>query len=262
VATFVFAVYLTSKRGWAIPRYHARQFGWAARGHRRIDRRGAGAVVGVWWSPRVVGAGAELGDGPGSGADLRHVLHPRSPELLLGGLVLLGVTAAFCDLASVPYNAMLRQLSTAADGRPHFRPGRGVGLPRQRPAAATDLCGIHFRLGSGPDAVRGLLRCPLRRTLRPVAMLVAARGWRCWLCRCCFATNRLPSRASILRAGAADQRAGWLPQAVDEISAEWRARRNLVYFLGASALFRDGSRDLRFGAVLVSASTASRRRTY
>ncbi|MGD1111382.1 MAG: MFS transporter, partial [Mycobacterium sp.] len=37
----------------------------------------------------------------------------------------------------------------------------------------------------------------------------------------------------------------------NEISAEWRRDRNLVYFLGASALFRDGlSAIFAFGAVL------------
>ena len=34
------------------------------------------------------------------------------PSYLWAGLVLLAATAACCDLASVPYNAMLRQLST------------------------------------------------------------------------------------------------------------------------------------------------------
>ena len=68
------------------------------------------------------------------------------PSYFWAGLVLLGATAACGDLASVPYNAMLRQLSTPADGRPDFGLGLGIGIPRQCPAADGDLRGIHFRV--------------------------------------------------------------------------------------------------------------------
>ena len=59
------------------------------------------------------------------------------------GLVLLAGTAAFSDLATVPYNAMLRQLSTPANVRSGIRIWFGSRVFRQRRAAADRVPGFH-----------------------------------------------------------------------------------------------------------------------
>ena len=50
------------------------------------------------------------------------------PEYLWAGLALLAVAAACVDLATVPYNAMLRQLVDAAELRPDLRLWFGCGF--------------------------------------------------------------------------------------------------------------------------------------
>jgi UMF1 family MFS transporter len=63
-----------------------------------------------------------------------------------------------------------------------------------------------------------------------------------------FVAHRLPDTGEVYQQ---TTMLGGYRKLWNEISAEWRRDRNLVYFLGASALFRDGLSALfAFGAVL------------
>jgi UMF1 family MFS transporter len=151
---------------------------------------------------------------------------------LLAGLLLLGFTAACNDLASVPYNAMLRQLTTPANS------GRVSGFGWAAGYIGTMVLLIIVYAGfinrQTPDV--------------PAAMLLAA-GWMA-----AFALPVLiapppsdlepPPRSSVGVLGA--YRKLW-----SDLADEWRRDRNVVYYLLASAVFRDGLAGVfTFGAVL------------
>ena len=155
---------------------------------------------------------------------------------LWAGLVLLALTAACSDLASVPYNAMLRQLSTPeTSGRiSGFGWGAGyvgsmallllvyVGFIAGR--RADDRAAEHpdgrrperARCNADDRGVDGRLRaaCPHRAAPgRTISTPPARRE------SACSAPTASCGRTS---------------------RAEWRRDRNVVYYLLASAVFRDG----------------------
>lgn len=167
------------------------------------------------------------------------------PGYLFPGLVLLALTAACSDLASVPYNAMLRQLSTPATA------GRISGLGWAAGYAGSVvlllLVYIGFISGDGPE--RGLLRLPVLDGANVRAAMIAAA---CWLM--VFA---LPLLVTAHRGGETDTAAhpgGVLAgyrQMWSDLRTEWIRDRNFVYFLIVSAVFRDGLAGVfAFGAVL------------
>jgi UMF1 family MFS transporter len=255
VATFVFSVYLTSSVGVGIPGGTS-PASWLGR---------AGAIagltvavlapaVGVWVeSPHRRRVALSVLTGLSVALTCAMFFIHDRPSYLLAGLVLLGATAACGDLASVPYNAMLRQLSTPQTV------GRISGL-----GAASGYLGSVLLLaliyvgfmsgsgsgsGSGPDAVRGLLWVPTADGLYVREAMLLAAAW--------FAVLGLPLLLVAYRLpepGVAHQPASMLGgyrRLWTEVSAEWRRDRNVVYFLGASALYRDGlSAIFAFGAVL------------
>ncbi len=255
VATFVFAVYLTSSVGVGISG-GTTPASW-------LGRAGAIAgltvamlapLVGVWVeSPRRRRLALSVLTSLAVALTCAMFLIRDRPSYLWAGLVLLGATAACCDLASVPYNAMLRQLSTPQTV------GRISGL-----GAASGYIGSVLLLlliytgfisgsGSGPDAVRGLLRLPVADGLYVRWAMLAAAAWLAVLALpLLFVTNRLPQSSP--DPGGMQQPTtmlGGYRRLWTEVSAEWRRDRNLVYFLGASALFRDGlAATFAFGAVL------------
>jgi UMF1 family MFS transporter len=255
VATFVFAVYLTSSVGVGIAG-GTTPASW-------LGRAGAVAgltvaalapVVGVWVeSPRRRRLALSVGTGLAVVLTCAMFFIQDRPSYFWAGLVLLGVTAACCDLASVPYNAMLRQLSTPQTV------GRISGL-----GAASGYLGSVLLLmliytgfvsgsGSGPGAVRGLLGVPVADGLYVRWAMLATAAWLAVLALpLLFVTNRLPeSGPDLVGAPQPTGVLGGYRRLWTEISAEWRRDRNLVYFLGASALFRDGlAATFAFGAVL------------
>ena len=80
------------------------------------------------------------------------------------------------------------------------------------------------------------------------AMLAAAVWLAVLALPLLFVAHRLPDTGEVYRA---DGMLGGYRKLWTEISAEWRRDRNLVYFLVASALFRDGLAAIfAFGAVL------------
>lgn len=170
----------------------------------------------------------------------------EDPRYLTAGLLLLALTAACGDLASVPYNAMLRQLCTPRTA------GRvsGVGWAAGFSGSVMLLLLIYvgFIRGDGPR--RGLLGIPAADGLNVrAAMLIAAL----WLA--VFAMPLLLSaRTFTAAAGVVSPTPGPLRayrQIWSDLRAEWGRDRNLVYYLVVSAVFRDGLAGVfAFGAVL------------
>jgi MFS transporter, UMF1 family len=103
--------------------------------------------------------------------------------------------------------------------------------------------------GSGPGAVRGLLRVPLHDGLYVREAMLAAAAWLAVLALpLLLVGHRLPGSTEAYQP---TSMLGGYRKLWTEVSAEWRRDRNVVYFLGASALFRDGlSTIFAFGAVL------------
>ena len=168
------------------------------------------------------------------------------PRYLAPGLALLALTAACGDLASVPYNAMLRQLSTPQTA------GRisGLGWAAGYTGSVVLLLLIYtgFIMGDGPT--RGLLHVGVADGWNVrCAMLMAA----CWL-----SVLALPLlwTAHTLTGGsdgivASPGMFGAYRQLWSDLREEWARDRNFVYYLVVSAVFRDGLAGIfAFGAVL------------
>lgn len=248
VTTFVFSVYLTSAVGQGLPGGTS-PASW-------LGRAGAVAgltigvlapVVGVWVeSPHRRRVALSVLTGTAVALTCAMFLIRDDPRYLWAGLVLLAATAASSDLSSVPYNAMLRQLSTPSTA------GRisGFGWASGYVGSVALLLVIYLGFMSGSGSQRGLLQLPIANGLNVrMAMLVAA-AWLALLgLPLLLVAHRLPD------SGAASHPStgllGGYRKLWTEISAEWRRDRNLVYFLVASAIFRDGLAAIfAFGAVL------------
>jgi UMF1 family MFS transporter len=247
VVTFVFSVYLTSAVGAGLP----------------------GPTTPASWLGRAMAAAgltvAVLAPATGIWVNSPHRRHTVLASLtglavaftatmslvrsdyhyLWLGLLLMSLTAACGDLASVPYNAMLRELSTPQSS------GRISGLGWAAGYFGSVLCLVVVYVGfiAGHGDTRGLLALPVADGLNVrVAMLMAA-GW--------FLLFALPMLLTMRRHPAPEDGSGavgfvgayrtlW-----SEVAGEWRRDRNVVYYLVASAVFRDGlSGVFAFGAVL------------
>ncbi|SOJ56323.1 hypothetical protein MSIMFB_03799 [Mycobacterium simulans] len=247
VTTFVFSVYLTSSVGEGMPGGAAPE-SW-------LGRAGATAgvtiavlapVVGVWVeSPHRRRVALGVLTGLAVGLTCAMFLIRDSPGYLFAGLALLAATAACSDLASVPYNAMLRQLSTPETA------GRvsGFGWASGYVGSVLLLILVYLGFMSGSGEVRGLLRLPTNDGLNVrVAMLLAAAWLAMLALPLLFVAHRLPGANEVSHSTGI---LGGYRKLWTDISAEWRRDRNLVYFLIASAIFRDGLAAMfAFGAVL------------
>jgi UMF1 family MFS transporter len=168
------------------------------------------------------------------------------PRYLPAGLALLAVTAACSDLASVPYNAMLRQLSTPqTSGRIS---GFGWAAGYAGSVVLLLLVYIGFIAGDGPH--RGLLGLPTSDGQNIRAAMLLAAVW--------ILVFGLPLMLSARTFASVDDSAqapptflGGYRRLWTDLRGEWRRDRNLVYYLLVSAVFRDGlSGVFAFGAVL------------
>ncbi|MBV9352397.1 MAG: MFS transporter, partial [Mycobacterium sp.] len=168
------------------------------------------------------------------------------PDYLWPGLALLAVTAACTDLASVPYNAMLRQLSTPATS------GRisGFGWAAGYAGSVVLLLVIYLGFVSGKGATRGLLHLSTHDGLNiRAAMLLAAAWFAVFALPLLLTAHRLPTVAE--PSHPATGLLGGYRRLWSDLTAEWRRDHNLVFFLLASAVFRDGLAGVfTFGAVL------------
>jgi MFS transporter, UMF1 family len=159
--------------------------------------------------------------------------------------VLLAGTAACGDLASVPYNAMLRQLSTPETS------GRisGFGWAAGYCGSVLLLLLVYFGFISGKGDERGLLHVPVHDGLYVRTAMLLAAAWLAVLALpLLFVANRLPDAGEVSHP---TSMLGGYRKLWREVRAEWQRDRNLVFFLIASALFRDGLAAIfAFGAVL------------
>lgn len=162
-------------------------------------------------------------------------------HFLWAGLALLAMTAACNDLATVPYNAMLAQLTTPKNSGRISGAGLAVGYGGS--VALLLIVYVGFISGDG-----GLLGLPDDdgQNVRAAMLLTAA-----WLV--VFALP-LMFNAPAPPADAAHRPVGIMTAyrtLWTEVKGEWRRDRNVVYYLVASAVFRDGLTGVfTFGAVL------------
>jgi UMF1 family MFS transporter len=165
---------------------------------------------------------------------------------LVAGLLLLGFTAACNDLASVPYNAMLRQLTTPETSGRVSGFGWAAGYVGSMVLLLVVYAG--FIGGDGPTA--GLLDIPTADGQNTRAAMLVTAAWMA-----AFAIPVLiaaPPPADIEPAARSSTGVlGAYRKLWSDLVAEWRRDRNVVYYLLASAVFRDGLAGVfTFGAVL------------
>lgn len=248
VVTFVFSVYLTHSVGAEVPgrTTPASWLGWA------LFLAGVAVallapVTGVWVdTPRrrrrtLAALTATLVLLTSAMSLIRD-----DPSYLWVGLLLLAVTAACSDLASVPYNSMLRQLATPeTQGRVS---GFGWGAGYVGSTVLLVVVYLGFISGDGPTT--GLLNIPTADGQNVRAAMLMAAAWMA-----AFALPVLvapPPPADIVHEPTPTTGLlGAYRKLWSELVAEWRRDRNFVYYLLASAVFRDGLVGVfTFGAVL------------
>lgn len=162
------------------------------------------------------------------------------------GLVLLACTAACSELATVPYNAMLRQLSV-----PH-NSGRisGFGLGLGYFGSVLALLVVYLGFVSGEGDTRGLLGLPAAdgQNIRAAMLLIAA--WFA-LFALPLLISKPPPRPAVSEPEPPPGVLSAYRRLWSDVRSEWRRDRNVIYYLGASAIFRDGLTGVfTFGAVL------------
>src|ERR1700738_4134627 len=145
------------------------------------------------------------------------------------GLVLLALTAACSDLATVPYNAMLRQMSTGETS------GRisGLGSAAGFVGSVLLLLIVYFGFIQGDGDTRGLVGVEAADGANVRAAMLLAAAW--------FALFAWPLLVSVRSSASVDPRQmtgllGAYRALWDEVKGEWRRDRNFVYYLVASAI--------------------------
>ena len=247
VVTFVFSIYLTRTVGDDLPgdTSPASWLGWAL-GLAGFAVALLAPVTGIWvdapWRRRRVLAALTAAVVLLTSA---MSLIRDDHRYLLAGLLLLAATAACNELASVPYNAMLRQLSTPQTS------GRisGLGLAMGYSGSVVLLLIVYVGFISGHGDTRGLLSLPVDggQNVRAAMLLTAV-----WFT--VFALPLILGVPSPASDGARHESAGFFRAYRTmwaEVVGEWRRDRNVVYYLIASAVFRDGLTGVfTFGGVL------------
>ncbi|OBK18517.1 MFS transporter [Mycobacterium asiaticum] len=247
-ATFVFSVYLTHSVG-AGGALGASPLSWLGRTAAAAGVAVAvlAPLVGVWVeSPHRRRVVLALLTGTSVALTCSMALIRDQPGYFFAGLALLAATAACGDLASVPYNAMLRQLSTPQTA------GRisGFGWAAGYLGSVVLLMLVYGGFVVGDGDHRGFLHLPVAdgANIR-AAMLLAAVWMASMALPLLLLAHRLPDAGA--DAHPTTTLLGGYRKLWSEISSEWRRDRNLVYFLVASALFRDGlAATFGVGAVL------------
>jgi UMF1 family MFS transporter len=141
---------------------------------------------------------------------------------------------------------MLRQLSTPQNS------GRisGFGLAAAFVGSVGLLLVVYFGCIGGKGPTRGFLQLPVGDGMNVrTAMLIAAGWFVVFATPLLLTAHRLPSPAEVV--GPARGVLGGYRKLWSDLVAEWHRDRNLVYYLIASAVFRDGLAGVfTFGGVL------------
>jgi UMF1 family MFS transporter len=170
-----------------------------------------------------------------------------SPEYLLLGLVLLAAANVFFELAGVSYNAMLAQVSTPRTIGKVSGFGWGMGYI----GGIVLLLIVYFGFISpevGLFGVTGENGLDVR-----VTMLIAAAWFGLFALPLLLRVPEYRAPASKLR-----PKVGFLQSYRElgrDVATLWRTSRQTVYFLVASAIFRDGLAGVfTFGGVLAASA--------
>ncbi len=248
VITFVFSVYLTSGVGNDLPGATTPQ-SWL---FRAIAASGIvvallAPVTGVWvdapWRRRRVLA---LFSGLVVLLTASMCLVRDDYHYLWFGLMLLAGTAACAELSTVPYNAMLRQLSTPQTS------GRisGFGSAMGYFGSVMLLLIVYVTLIAGDGDTRGLLGISAADGQNVRAAMLFAAVWFAVFALPIFIAVPSPPRPP----GDSTESVGFLgayKKLWREVVGEWHRDHNVVYYLLASAVFRDALTGIfTFGAVL------------
>jgi MFS transporter, UMF1 family len=248
VTTFVFPVYLTDAVGADLPGETSPTswLGWALAGA-GVAVAVLAPVTGIWvdapWRRRRMLAALT---GLSVLLTSAMVLVRDDHRFFWLGLVLLAATAACTELATVPYNAMLRQLSTPQTSGRISGFGWGMGYV----GTVVLLLIIYFGFVSGDGDTRGLFGVPIAdgQNIR-AAMLLTAVWFALFAVPVIVAVPAPPPAPRVRREAVGffdSYRKLW-----SEVVGEWHRDRNVVYYLLASAVFRDGLAGIfAFGAVL------------
>ncbi|MFC9664838.1 MFS transporter [Nocardia sp. NPDC127606] len=247
--TFVFSVYLTDKVGEDLPGTTPASawLGWALAGAGLIVALTA-PVCGQYFDAvgsrkRALATLTALTVGAMS---LMFFVRDDYHDLWLG-LALLAFASATFELAGVPYNAMMRQVSTPATvGRVS---GFGWAMGYFGGIVLLLICYAGFLAGDGDT--RGLLAMPTDQGLNVRLVIVLAAVWfTVFALPVLFAVPEMPRTGA--DPGAA--KVGFLGSyrvLVRDVRELWGQDRHTVYFLLASAVFRDGLAGVfTFGGVL------------
>ncbi|WP_163687365.1 MFS transporter [Mycolicibacterium litorale] len=249
VATFVFAVYLTGAVGSDLPG-DTSATSWLGRAMTVAGLVVAvlAPVTGVWvQAPRRRRAVLTLLTGTAVLLTASMSLIRDDHRYLWAGLVLLACTAACGDLASVPYNTMLRQLAgPQSSGRVS-----GLGWAAGYLGSVVLLLLVYVGFVAGDGDTRGLLGLPVADGQNVRAAMLLAAAW--------FLLFALPLLLTVPPHVPGPDDDDVPPTGVfsayrklwSEVVGEWRRDRNIIYYLLASAVFRDGLAGVfAFGAVL------------
>jgi MFS transporter, UMF1 family len=248
VVTFVFSVYLTRTVADDLPSATTPQ-SWLFRALAMSGLVVAllAPVTGIWvdapWRRRRVlavltGLVVLLTSAMSLIRDDHHYLWP--------GLALMACTAACSELATVPYNAMLRQLSTPETAGRISGFGWGMGYF----GSVVLLFLVYLMFISGDGDTRGLLGLAVADGQNVRGAMLLAAAWFLLFALPVFIVVPHPQPPAEDRRQAVGffgaYRKLWA-----EVVGEWRRDRNIVYYLMASAVFRDGLAGVfAFGAVL------------
>ncbi|WP_063003528.1 MFS transporter [Nocardia salmonicida] len=247
--TFVFSVYLTDKVGEDLPGTTPASawLGWALAGAGLVVALTA-PVCGQYFDAvgsrkRALATLTALTVGAMS---LMFFVRDDYNDLWLG-LALLAFASATFELAGVPYNAMMRQVSTPATvGRVS---GLGWAMGYFGGIVLLLICYVGFLAGDGDT--RGLLAMPTDQGLNVRLVIVLAAVWfTVFALPVLFAVPEMPRTGA--DPGAA--KVGFLGSyrvLWRDVRELWGQDRHTVYFLLASAVFRDGLAGVfTFGGVL------------
>lgn len=251
LVTFIFSVYLTDSVGDSIDGGFgdgispATWYGWAmALGGvtialiapvmgRRSDARGTRRRSVTLWSLVTVGLMLSL---VGIGDD--------APGYFWAGIVIMGVASVTFEFAEVSYFAMLSQVSTRENvGRVS---GFGWSMGYFGGIVLLLVCYLGFIAGEGDT--RGLLGVPVEDGWNVRIVAVIAAVW--FLVSAIPVMRRVPENTPDPSAATSSVKESYLGLFRD-IASLWRTDRSAVWFLIASAVFRDGLAGVfTFGAVL------------